>query len=81
MGDNLEQSGWNFIQTIKGCFYLFGSSDQTNNGSEISDPDAVNCKCRKVVRFFEAVTSFYMYTNAEKFTEDHCVKMLKWQAH
>jgi hypothetical protein len=26
-------------------FYLFGSSDQTNNGSEISDPDAVNCKC------------------------------------
>jgi hypothetical protein len=28
-------------------FNLFGSSDQTNNGSEISDPDYVNCKCRK----------------------------------
>jgi hypothetical protein len=27
-------------------FYLFGSSDQTNNGSETSDPDAVNCKIR-----------------------------------
>jgi hypothetical protein len=28
-------------------FYLFGSSDQTNNGSEISESNAVNCKCRK----------------------------------
>jgi hypothetical protein len=28
-------------------FYLFGSSDQTNNGSEISESDAVKCKCRK----------------------------------
>jgi hypothetical protein len=28
-------------------FYLFGSSDQTNNGSEISESNAANCKCRK----------------------------------
>jgi hypothetical protein len=28
-------------------FYLFGSSDQTNNGSEISDPDVLICKYRK----------------------------------
>jgi hypothetical protein len=25
-------------------FYLFGSSDQTKNGSEISDPDVLICK-------------------------------------
>jgi hypothetical protein len=30
---------------------------------------------------FEAVTSLYMYTNAEKFREVHCVKIVKWQAH
>jgi hypothetical protein len=28
-------------------YYLFGSSDQTNDGSEISDSNAVNCNCRK----------------------------------
>jgi hypothetical protein len=31
--------------------------------------------------FFEAVTSLYMNTNAEKFRGDHCVNMVKWQAH
>jgi hypothetical protein len=30
-----------FVKNIILCFYLFRSSDQTNNGSEISDPDAV----------------------------------------
>jgi hypothetical protein len=28
----------------------------------------------KVVRFFEAVTSLFMYTNAEKFRGDHCLR-------
>jgi hypothetical protein len=31
----------------------------------------------KVIRFFKAVTSLYMYTNAEKFRGDHCIKMVK----
>jgi hypothetical protein len=41
----------NYILTVRMSysfhFYLFGSSDQTNNGIEISDSNAVNCKCRK----------------------------------
>jgi hypothetical protein len=35
----------------------------------------------KVVHFFEAVTSLFMYTIAEKFKGDQCVKFVKWQAH
>jgi hypothetical protein len=31
----------------------------------------------KVVHFFEAVTSLYMYINAEKFRGDHFVMMVK----
>jgi hypothetical protein len=30
-----------------------------------------------VVRFFEAVTSLYMYTNAENIRGDNCVKIVK----
>jgi hypothetical protein len=30
---------------------------------------------------FEAVTSLYMYSNAEKFRGDHCVMIVKRQAH
>jgi hypothetical protein len=35
------------LQDIFCHFYLFGSSDQTNNGSEISESNVVNCKRRK----------------------------------
>jgi hypothetical protein len=46
---NDKQSAWwcNFgieVKIIKldvDSFYLFGSSDQTNNGSDISEPNAV----------------------------------------
>jgi hypothetical protein len=31
--------------------------------------------------FFEAVTFLYVYTNAKKIRGDHCVKIVKWQAH
>jgi hypothetical protein len=35
------------LKKIQLRFYLFGSSDQTNNGSEISDPNVLICKYRK----------------------------------
>jgi hypothetical protein len=56
-------------------FHLFGSSDQTNNGSGISDPSCLQNP--KVVHheILEAVTSLYKYTNAEKLRGDHCVKI------
>jgi hypothetical protein len=44
-------------------FYLIGSLDQTNNGSEISDTDMHICKNRKLSELFEAITSLYKYTN------------------
>jgi hypothetical protein len=30
-------------ESVFHSFYLLGSSDQTNNGSEISDPDVLIC--------------------------------------
>jgi hypothetical protein len=38
-------------------FYLFGSSDQTNNANEIS--------ITMLSKFHEAVSSLHMYINAE----------------
>jgi hypothetical protein len=52
---------------------LFVSSDQTNNGSEISDPDMLICKNQKESKLFDAVSSFYKNTNAEKLREYYCV--------
>jgi hypothetical protein len=58
-------------------FYLFGSSDQTNNGSEISDPDAVYCKCRKYSAFLKRLLPFICTNIYQQFRGDHCVKMVK----
>jgi hypothetical protein len=70
--------GFIFIShNILSLFYLFGSSDQTNNGSEISDPNVLICKIRKKSKLLEAVTSLYKYTYAEKLRVDHCVKIVK----
>jgi hypothetical protein len=32
------------VETERFTFYVFGSSDKTSNGSEISDPDMLICK-------------------------------------
>jgi hypothetical protein len=65
------------MSIFEGYLYLFESSDQTNNGSEISDPDALICKCRKKSKLLKAVTSPHMYIYAEKLRGDHCVKIVK----
>jgi hypothetical protein len=44
----------------------FGRQTKQNNGSEISDPYVLICKCQKLSKFLEAVTSLHIYINAEK---------------